>query len=130
MRLRYVLYNTQQTLIYFFRVYFYDESTLFERPVYLNYKKGYKKIVNQVQKSNMHAQEAGAEISMIKTLLRKIKFEVRLKLVRGHEDPTGQCNTQRLKYLIKECDLKASKARENVLSNEITTNINATDPAL
>ena len=71
----------------------------------------------------MCAQEAGAEISMIKTLLRKIKFEVRLKLVRGHEDPTGQCNTQRLKYLIKECDLKASKARENVLSNEITTNI-------
>ena len=46
--------------------------------------------MNQIKKSNACAQEAGAEISRIKELIEKIKFEVKLKLVRGHEDPTGQ----------------------------------------
>ena len=52
-----------------------------------DYRKGYKKIVNQIKKSNVYTQEAGAEISRIKELLEKIKFDVKLKLVRGHEDP-------------------------------------------
>ena len=31
--------------------------------------------------------------------------------MRWHKDPTGQCNVQSLKYLIKECDMKSKDAR-------------------
>ena len=41
-------------------------------------KKGYRKIVEKITRSNMLAQEAGAEISMIKKLIGKIKFEVEI----------------------------------------------------
>ena len=36
-----------------------------------DYRNGCKKIVNQIKKNNMHAQEAGAEISRIKELIKK-----------------------------------------------------------
>ena len=72
-------------------------------------KKRYRKIVEKIMRSNMLAQEAGAEISMIKKLIGKIKFKVEIQLVKGHEDKIGQYNTNPLKHLIKEYDEKVRK---------------------
>ena len=58
-------------------------------------------------RSNMLAQEAGAEISMIKKLIGKIKFEVEIQLVKEQENQIGRYNIYLLKHLIKECDKKA-----------------------
>ena len=46
--------------------------------------------MRNILKSNEYAQEAGAEISMIKRLLRKIKFDVNIHLVCGHENEIEQ----------------------------------------
>ena len=54
-------------------------------------KKAYKKIVKSILKCNVCAQEAGGEIGMIKTSLNKIKCNVILQLVRGHENATANC---------------------------------------
>ena len=44
-------------------------------------RKHHCKIVYSLKKSNVYAQEAGAEIAMIKKLLNKIQFEVEIILV-------------------------------------------------
>ena len=46
--------------------------------------------MSHLRRTNDYAQESGAEISRIKELLQRIKFEVKIKLVRGHENPTQQ----------------------------------------
>ena len=51
----------------------------------IDYKRAYRKIEKDIRKSNEYAQESGAEIAMIKRLIKKIKFEVEIKLIRGHE---------------------------------------------
>ena len=51
-------------------------------------RKAYKKIMSHLRRTNDYAQESGAEISRIKELLQRIKFEVEIKLVRGHQNPT------------------------------------------
>ena len=79
--------------------------------------------MNQIKKDNVYAQEAGAKISQIKELIEKIKFEVKLKLVRGHEDPTGQHNIQLLKYLIKECGIKSRETAVNIRNFERANNM-------
>ena len=40
-----------------------------------NNSKGYRKITEKMHKLNIFAQEAGAEIAMIKRILQKIKFK-------------------------------------------------------
>ena len=49
-------------------------------------RKAHKKIINNIKRSNEYALESGAEISRIKYLLDKIKFEVRIMLVRGKDN--------------------------------------------
>ena len=49
-------------------------------------QKGTCKDYEMFIKSNEYAKEAGGEIVMIKKLLVKIKFNVVLKLVKGHEE--------------------------------------------
>jgi len=70
-------------------------------------KRDTKKIVKKIMRSNMLAQEARAKILMIKKLIGKMKFEVKIQLVKEHEDQIGQYNTNPLKHLIKEYDEKA-----------------------
>ena len=88
-----------------------------------DHRKACEKIVSQIRRTNDYAQESGSEISRIKELLEKIKFDIKLRLVRGHDDPTKQFNSQPLKHLIRECDLKARKTRTDVDNFDQTTNI-------
>ena len=60
---------------------------------------------------------------MIKKLIGKIKFEVEIQLVKEYKDQIDQYNTNPLKHLIKECDKKVRKIRQNVLRNNRTMNI-------
>ena len=55
-----------------------------------DYKKAHSKNVKCLLKSNEYAKEAGGEIAMIKKLLVKIKFNVVMKLVKGHEKEIEQ----------------------------------------
>ena len=71
----------------------------------------------------MHAQEAGAEISRIKDLWEKIKFDVKLKLAREHKDLIMHCSAQPLRCLIKEYNAKSRKARVSIRNFERMTNI-------
>ena len=47
----------------------------------VDYKRAHRKIMKDIKKSNEYVQEARAEIAMIKRLLKKIEFEVEIKLV-------------------------------------------------
>ena len=51
----------------------------------VDYKRAYKKIIDEIRKPNKYAQESGAEIAMIKQLIRKMNFYVEIKLMRGYE---------------------------------------------
>ena len=75
-----------------------------------------------IRRANVHAQESGVEISRIKELLQKIKFEVNINLIRGNDDTTDQ-NIQPLKLLSKECDEKAGEARMNAERFEAIINM-------
>ena len=51
-------------------------------------RRNHRKIVENMHKSNKHVQEAGAEIVKIakmKKIIKKIKFEIVIKLIRGYE---------------------------------------------
>ena len=71
----------------------------------------HKKIVENIAKASIFAQDAGAEIAQIKSLKDKIKFEIELLLVRGHEKIVSPYSSAPLKHLIKECDENAKKIR-------------------
>ena len=86
-------------------------------------KKQYQRLMNRMKKSNMWAQEAGAEVAMIKYQLKKIKFEVKIKLIRGHEKQIGTYEQNPTKHLIKECDREARKTREKIKMKSNKTNI-------
>ena len=81
-------------------------------------RKAHKKIINDIKRSNEYALESGAEISRIKYLLDKIKFEVRIMLVRGKDNSDNM-----LKWLIKECDAKSRTVRMKAMDFERVTNV-------
>ena len=80
----------------------------------VDYKRVYRKILNNINKSNEYAQEAGAIIIIIKRIIKKIKFKVEIQLLRGHKENIGQYRQNQLKYLIKQCDRRARKKREEI----------------
>ena len=56
-------------------------------------KKEQRKVTTSMLKSNECSKEAGGEIAMIQKLMRNIKFNVNIKLVKEHEDQIGQCQS-------------------------------------
>jgi len=86
-------------------------------------KKQYHRLMSKMSKSNMWAQEAGAEVAMIKEHLKQIKFEVRIKLIKGHEKQIGRYDQNPTKHLLKECDREARRTRETIKMKNSLTNI-------
>ena len=82
-----------------------------------------KKIVQDIRRTNDHAQESGAEISRIKELIHKIKFDVKIKLVTDQNTQPNHGDGFNLKKLLKDCDKKARVAREQIERYEGTTNV-------
>ena len=78
----------------------------------VDYKRAHKKILSDIRKSNEHAKESGAEIAMIKQLLKKMQFDVEIKLMRGHKKGVIRYQNEPVKWLIRKCDSEAEKARE------------------
>ena len=74
-------------------------------------------------RNNIYAQEAGAEVAMIKKLIEKIKFDVKIQLVKGSDAQSNQESTIQLKKLIQECDGKANEIRLHIKRKEGITNI-------
>ena len=89
----------------------------------IDYKRVYRKIVTKIKKSSEYAQEAGAEIAEIKRLLKDIKFEVEIKLLKGHEENIGLYQRNQLKHLIRQCDQRAKKKREGITNEMNITNV-------
>ena len=73
-----------------------------------------RNLVAKIKKSNMCAQEAGVEIAMMKHVMKKIKFEAQIKLVKGHEEQIGTHDQNPLKHLMRDCDRRARKTREEI----------------
>lgn len=74
-------------------------------------RKAHKKIIKNIKKSNEYVEESGAEISRIKNLLQKIKFDI-----------SRQGNGLTIKHSIKECDKKAKITRLRIMRNRRVTN--------
>ena len=89
----------------------------------IDYRRAHKKIMSAIKKSNEYAKESGAEIARIKRLLKKIKFDIEIKLIRGHKNNIGEYRRNPTKHLIKNCDTKARIKRENIEKEEIEKNI-------
>ena len=80
----------------------------------------YHRIVENIAKPNVYAQDAGAEIAQIKKLIEKAKFDIQLELVKGHKKLKGNYSQRPLQYLIKECNLEVIRQRERLSElNEI-----------
>ena len=71
----------------------------------------------------MYAQEAGAEIATIKHLIERIKFDIKIHLIKSHEKQVGTYEQNPMKHLIKECDRKAKTIREESRNKMNCTNI-------
>jgi len=89
----------------------------------VDYKRAYKKIIDEIRKPNEYAQESGAEIAMIKQLIRKINFDVEIKLIRGHEKGVVHYQNEPVKWLIRQCDKEAEQAREEARTQSRDSNI-------
>ena len=70
--------------------------------------------MESIRKSNEYAQELGAEIAKIKSLLEKIKFIVKIKLIPGHESSSVSHSSNPIKCLIKKCDERSRRKMKNV----------------
>ena len=76
-----------------------------------------------MRKVNDCAQEAEIEIVIIKKLLQKIKFEVKISYAKGHQNQIGAHRVNSLRHLIKECHKQARGMQETALSKENATNV-------
>ena len=72
-----------------------------------------KKIIKEINKSNEYAQESGAEIAMIKQIMKQLNFEVEIKLMKGYEIGIMRYENELVKWLTRQCDEEAEKARED-----------------
>jgi len=79
--------------------------------------------MSAIKKSNEYVKESGAEIARIKRLLKKIKFDIEINLIRGHENNIGEYRRNPTKHLIKNCDARARIKRENIEIEESENNI-------
>ena len=75
-------------------------------------RKGHDKIVKQIHKCNACAQEARAEVAIIKKLLQKIQFKVKTSLEKECSKRIGQCQTNLLKHLLKEYNKTSREVQE------------------
>ena len=89
----------------------------------VDYKRAYKKIIEEIMKPNKYVQEARAEIALIKQLMKKINFEVEIKLMRGHEKGVVRYENEPVKWLIRQCDKEAEQAREEAMKQMRESNI-------
>ena len=71
-----------------------------------------KRIIVDIRKSNYMAQEAGAKIATIKQLLKKIKFNILLKLTCRHPLTNAPFDANLTPYLIILCDREAKRIRD------------------
>ena len=72
------------------------------------------RIVEDIAKSNVSAQDAEAEIAQIKKFIYKAELKIQLVLVKGHQKPEGNFNQKLLKHLIRECNAEAARQRERL----------------
>jgi hypothetical protein len=86
-------------------------------------RQAYRKIMSPIKRINVYAQESGSEIARIKELLTRIKFEVKIMLIKGNDETTDQSEKVILSKLLKECDEKAGEVRTKVASFDAMTNI-------
>ena len=68
----------------------------------IDYRRNHKIIMSATKKSKEYAKESGAEIARIKRILKKIKFDVEIKLIKGHENNIGEYRRNPTKHLIKK----------------------------
>ena len=74
-------------------------------------RKVHRKLVEDIMKTSMHVQDAGAIVAQIRRLLSRIKFEVQIKLIKGHPKQQAPFERRPLECLIKQCDQEAKTAR-------------------
>jgi len=89
----------------------------------IDYRRAHRKIISAIKKSNEYAKESGVEIARIKRILKRIKFDVEIKLIPGHGNNIGSYRDNPLKHLIKKCDERARRKRENIELEEARDNI-------
>ena len=75
----------------------------------IDYRRAHRKTLESIRKSNEYAQESGAEIAKIKSLLEKIKFDVEIKLILGHESSSISHSSNPIKHLMKTCDERSRR---------------------
>ena len=80
----------------------------------------HRRIISSIAKASMFVQDSGAEIAQTQSLIKKIKFEVELSLVKGYERITTPCSRVLLKHLIKKCNVMAKNYRTSICRQEGT----------
>ena len=83
----------------------------------------HRKIVEDIAKPNMFAQDSGAQIAQTRRAINRVPFDIELALVRGHETLTHSFQRCPLQHLIREHDFKARKYREQIHQKTNASNI-------
>jgi len=88
-----------------------------------DHKRQYRQITGKIMKSNIYAQEGGAEIAAIKEIIDRINFEIKITLVKSHDKQIGTYQENPIKHIIRECDKEARRTREQISTKPSCTNI-------
>ena len=72
------------------------------------------RINNPIYKPNLLSQDTGAEITRIKTVLKNIKYEVIIELIKDYPKAIRLFIQSLFEHLIVECDRNAKNTRENI----------------
>ena len=86
-------------------------------------QKAYKEIVNKLKKYTQYVQDAGAETARIKEIMEDLPFQVQLILVTKYKKKMVTFTQNPIESLLKECDEKATRAREEISRRRNETNI-------
>ena len=74
----------------------------------------HQQMINEVVKPTMFANDAGAEIAQIRDIMKEIKFEVKLQLVRGHTPLNRLFRDMLLQHLVKAYHEEDERVRVNI----------------
>ena len=85
--------------------------------------KCYRNIAEKIYKLNTFVQDTRVEIAIIKRTLKQIKFKIEIYLEKGRSKQLELYYSNRLKYLIKECNKNTREIQENTYRNENKINL-------
>jgi len=90
---------------------------------FVDNKKIYRSVVNEIPKPTQFSQDGGAEITRIKELINEATIEIKLILTRCPKKAVPSFQQKPLEHLISQCDNRAKRTHQTAIQQQQATNI-------